>query len=104
MVDRLIVLTRQHVGEMQDTWIVSYRNLVPALLLVDDVSDDLGVSPASGADGLGERFSVLEVLFLHAGVEGQEVQHGHGASAFDLLLAERFNPVAEFVGEFEALG
>ena len=58
-----------------------YGDLVPALFLVNDVTDDLSVAAAAGADSLGEGFTVFKVGVFHAGFEGEEVEHGDGAAA-----------------------
>jgi len=58
-----------------------YGDLVPSLFLVNDVADDLGVAATAGTDGLGEGFAVFKVGVFHAGVEGEEVEHGDGATA-----------------------
>jgi hypothetical protein len=81
MIDLLVIITGQHIGKMHDTRIVRDGDLVPALLLVDDIADDLGVAAAAGTDGLGERFAVFKIFVFHAGVEGEQVEHGDGPAA-----------------------
>ena len=75
MIDLLIVLTRQHIRKMHYAWIMRNCDLVPALLLVDDVADDLGVATATGTDGLGECFAILQIGAFHAGIEGEKIEH-----------------------------
>ena len=102
MIDLLIVGTRQHVGEMVDAGVVRDGDLVPAVLLLDHVADELGVAAALGPDRGCEGGSVFQVRVLHARVEGQQVQHRDGGGAVG--LAERVDPGLELWGELEGLG
>ena len=102
VIDLLIVATRQHVREMRNARIVRDSDLVPALRLVDDIADDLCVAAAAGANGLGERLAVLEILVFLARVEGEQVEHRDGAMAGG--LREGLNPLLQVFCKLEALG
>ena len=102
MIDLLIVVTRQHVREMGNARIMRNGDLVPPLRLVDDVADNLGIAAAAGANGLGERLAVLEILAFHARIEGKQVEHRDGAAPGG--LREGLNPLLQVFCELEALG
>lgn len=101
MIDLLIIVAGQHVGKVQDARVVRDGDLVPALVVIDDVADDLGVAAAPDADGLGEGFAVLKIGGFHAGGEGEEVEHGDGAAAGGFSKGR--DPFAEVWREFKAL-
>jgi len=112
LVDLLIVLAADHVGEVQQAGVMGEGELVPdalvgladALAVAHDVAEQLGGAAALAADGLGEGLGVAQVGRFRVRLEGEQVEHGdcaaHGQAR---RVVGRAEPGAERVGEGEVL-